>query len=36
MRDDEGAVLKLSNIDGIIGVCLSLPLVVKAKEIASH
>ncbi len=35
IRDDEGAVLTLSNIDGIKGVCLSLPRVLTAKGIAT-
>ena len=35
IRDDEGAVLTLSNIDGIKGVCLSLPRVLNAKGIAA-
>ena len=33
IRDDEGAVLTLSNIEGINGVSLSLPRVLKAKGI---
>ena len=33
IRDDEGAVLTLSNIEGLNGVSLSLPRVLKAKGI---
>jgi L-lactate dehydrogenase len=33
IEDDEGAVLTLSNIEGLIGVSLSLPRVLKAKGI---
>jgi L-lactate dehydrogenase len=35
IRDDEGAVLTLSNIEGINGVSLSLPRVLKAKGIGT-
>lgn len=33
IRDDEGAVLTLSNVVGVDGVCLSLPRVLKARGI---
>ena len=33
IRDDEGAMLTLSNIDGMNGVCLSLPRVLNARGI---
>jgi L-lactate dehydrogenase len=33
IRDDEGAVLTLSNLEGMHGVCLSLPRILKAKGI---
>jgi L-lactate dehydrogenase len=33
IRDDEGAMLTLSNIEGMNGVCLSLPRVLNAKGI---
>jgi L-lactate dehydrogenase len=35
IRDDEGAVLTLSNIDGVDGTSLSLPRVLKATGVAA-
>jgi L-lactate dehydrogenase len=34
LRDDEGAVLTVSNVDGLEGVCLSLPRVLNAQGVA--